>query len=130
MRSHHASLTRLTRNRRPPEPARPPAQHTLTELGTHTLRVSVSYQGEGGGEPKSLRKFYRFNVLSPLQLTATVTEAPGPAVIVASQPGRAAAFVAATLRNTTSSDLLLEVLFVRARRREREREKERERERE
>ena len=37
----------------------------LEECGTHTLRVSVAYGAAAGGEPKSLRKFYRFNVLSP-----------------------------------------------------------------
>ena len=30
----------------------------LNELGTHTLRVSVSYQVLSGSEPKTLRKFY------------------------------------------------------------------------
>ena len=50
-------------------------EHALEECGTHTLRVSVSYRlpgddrGPDGGpaEPRSLRKFYRFNVLEPLE---------------------------------------------------------------
>ena len=52
-------------------------EHALGECGTHTLRVSVSYRlaGDGGppdgrpAEPRSLRKFYRFNVLDPLECT-------------------------------------------------------------
>jgi trafficking protein particle complex subunit 13 len=45
-------------------------KHTLTELGTHTLRVSVQYFSRYFTEPKTLRKFYRFNVLQPLQITS------------------------------------------------------------
>jgi hypothetical protein len=54
-------------------------RHTLTELGTHTLRVSVTYHGRPGPpgqapETKTLRKFYRFNVLQPLKIGATATD--------------------------------------------------------
>jgi trafficking protein particle complex subunit 13 len=45
-------------------------KHALTELGTHTLRVSVQYFSRYLTEPKTLRKFYRFNVLQPLQITS------------------------------------------------------------
>lgn len=43
-------------------------QHTLSELGTHTLRVTVYYTDSKTNEPKTLRKFYRFNVLNPLTI--------------------------------------------------------------
>jgi trafficking protein particle complex subunit 13 len=43
-------------------------QHTLSELGTHTLRVTVYYTDSNTKEPKTLRKFYRFNVLNPLTI--------------------------------------------------------------
>ena len=46
-------------------------QHPLSELGTHTLRVLVSYMDLVTNEPKTLRKFYRFNVLNPLKILAT-----------------------------------------------------------
>lgn len=54
-------------------------QHTLNELGTHTLRVSVSYTLTSPlygsqGEVKTLRKFYRFNVLHPLAITSHFRE--------------------------------------------------------
>eukprot|EP01032_Pedospumella_encystans_P023813 gene23813-26950_t len=39
---------------------------TLNELGIHTLRVSVQYLLTPTSEVKTLRKFYRFNVLQPL----------------------------------------------------------------
>lgn len=45
-------------------------QQELTELGTHTLRVSVQYLNNRSSEPKTLRKFYRFNVLQPLQVAS------------------------------------------------------------
>ena len=45
-------------------------KHCLVDLGTHTLRVTVSFTTIPNGEIKSLRKFYRFNVLRPLQLTS------------------------------------------------------------
>jgi hypothetical protein len=46
-------------------------QQALTELGTHTLRVTVQYiSAQSNNEPKTIRKFYRFNVLQPLQLTS------------------------------------------------------------
>ncbi len=49
-------------------------QHTLTELGIHTLRVSVQYLMSPTSEPKTLRKFYRFNVLQPLVVTSNFIE--------------------------------------------------------
>lgn len=44
-------------------------QHTLSELGTHTLRVVVNYIESKTNEPKTIRKFYRFNVLNPLSIS-------------------------------------------------------------
>ena len=46
-------------------------KHTLSELGTHTLRVSVQYCSPRSTELKTLRKFYRFNVLQPLVVAST-----------------------------------------------------------
>lgn len=43
-------------------------QHSLSELGPHTLRVSVSYMDKAN-EVKTFKKFYRFNVLNPLQIS-------------------------------------------------------------
>ncbi|KAL7536614.1 hypothetical protein ACHAXR_007295 [Thalassiosira sp. AJA248-18] len=42
----------------------------LEEVGPHILRVEVGYISMGS---KSLRKFYRFNVTMPLNITETVT---------------------------------------------------------
>jgi hypothetical protein len=49
-------------------------QHVLSELGTHTLRVTVQYMTALSTELKSLRKFYRFNVLQPLQISTNISE--------------------------------------------------------
>jgi len=70
-------------------------QHTLNELGTHTLRVSVQYTTSSPSarssspipsssgatsaistvpEIKTLRKFYRFNVLQPLIVLSSFRE--------------------------------------------------------
>ena len=49
-------------------------QHTLTELGIHTLRVSVQYISNRSNEPKTLRKFYRFNVLQPINILSSAHE--------------------------------------------------------
>ena len=49
-------------------------QHILHELGTHTLRVSVQYMSSPTGEQKTLRKFYRFNVLQPMRVTSSAIE--------------------------------------------------------
>jgi hypothetical protein len=50
-------------------------QHLLNELGTHTLRVSVQYAlSQNSGEIKTLRKFYRFNVLQPLVILSSFRE--------------------------------------------------------
>jgi len=43
-------------------------KHPLDELGTHTMRVSIAYTDIRTNEPKTLRKFYRFNVLSALNI--------------------------------------------------------------
>jgi trafficking protein particle complex subunit 13 len=74
-------------------------EHTLAELGTHTLRVGVTYREAGaplGDEPKVLRKFYRFQVLNPLEMSTT-------AVIVQGRP-----LIEVTVKNTTQMDQLLE----------------------
>jgi hypothetical protein len=42
--------------------------HELIEVGTHTMRVSISYTDARTNEPKTLRKFYRFNVASALNV--------------------------------------------------------------
>ncbi|OQR85963.1 hypothetical protein ACHHYP_11136 [Achlya hypogyna] len=44
-------------------------EYELNEVGVHTLRVGVSYLDPVTLEAKSLRKFYRFNVLNPLTIT-------------------------------------------------------------
>lgn len=49
-------------------------QHTLGETGTHTLRVSVQYMDHKAGEMKPFKKFYRFNVLNPLQIKTICTD--------------------------------------------------------
>lgn len=49
-------------------------QHNLNSLGLHTLRVTVNYQLQPGGEVKNLRKFYRFQVLKPLEVASTFKE--------------------------------------------------------
>lgn len=49
-------------------------QHALSELGTHTLKVSVVYTDTLTSESKSLRKFYRFNVLSPVNILTSCYE--------------------------------------------------------
>ena len=56
-------------------------EQTLTEIGTHTLRVSVVYRCEDDApdaEPRSIRKFYRFNVLEPLKITCVAWLLPRP----------------------------------------------------
>ena len=52
-------------------------QHALNELGTHTLRVSVNYYLINNYEPKTLRKFYRFNVLQPLMVESHFIDVNG-----------------------------------------------------
>ena len=49
-------------------------QHALSVVGTHTLRVSVQYVESKSGEQKTLRKFYRFNVLNPVLISSTVLD--------------------------------------------------------
>lgn len=49
-------------------------QHTLNTLGNYTLRVTVNYQLQPGGEVKNLRKFYRFQVVVPLTVASTFKE--------------------------------------------------------
>jgi hypothetical protein len=46
---------------------------SLSELNTHTLRVTVQFAiGRGSKEMKTMRKFYRFNVLQPLLMTTSL----------------------------------------------------------
>lgn len=71
-------------------------KHTLTELGTHTLRVSVQYSSRFFTEPKTLRKFYRFNVLQPLSIVSSGTDV-GDRILVQS-----------LVTNTTKSPLFIE----------------------
>ena len=71
-------------------------KHTLTELGTHTLRVSVEYSSRYFSETKTLRKFYRFNVLQPLQITSDANDI-GDRVLVQT-----------LITNTTKSPLYVE----------------------
>ncbi|CAM9247688.1 unnamed protein product [Scytosiphon promiscuus] len=55
-------------------------EHTLGELGTHTLRVTVRYQVAGdpeGSEPRSMRKFYRFSVMNPVNMSSVCTAVRG-----------------------------------------------------
>ena len=49
-------------------------EHSLSVVGTHTLRVSVQYSDFKTLETKTLRKFYRFNVLNPLLISSTVLD--------------------------------------------------------
>ena len=44
--------------------------HSIEEPGQHILRVEVSYASVEGGT-KTFRKFYRFQVVNPLEITAT-----------------------------------------------------------
>ncbi|KAF0683082.1 Aste57867_24862 [Aphanomyces stellatus] len=44
-------------------------EYELNEIGVHTLRVGVSYLDPITSEAKSLRKFYRFQVLNPFTIT-------------------------------------------------------------
>lgn len=71
-------------------------KHTLTELGTHTLRVSVQYSSRYFIETKTLRKDYRFNVLQPLEIKTTCTDI-GDRILVQ-----------CLITNTTKSPLYLE----------------------
>lgn len=71
-------------------------KHTLTELGTHTLRVSVQYSNRFSSEAKTLRKFYRFNVLQPLQIVSSGIDL-GDNILVQS-----------LITNTTKSPLFIE----------------------
>lgn len=54
---------------------------TLTELGIHTLRVSVQYLLTPTSEVKTLRKFYRFNVLQPLVIQSSYIELNGKPMV-------------------------------------------------
>jgi len=53
----------------------------LEEVGQHILRVEVSYDSGGA---KTLRKFYRFNVTNPLQITAQSVTRSGDATCLVS----------------------------------------------
>lgn len=54
---------------------------TLNGLGIHTLRVSVHFMYSPTGELKTLRKFYRFNVLQPLVIQSSYLELNGKPMI-------------------------------------------------
>lgn len=54
---------------------------TLTEMGIHTLRVSVQYLLTPTSELKTLRKFYRFNVLQPLVIQSSYVEVNGKPMV-------------------------------------------------
>ena len=49
-------------------------QHVISEVGVHTLRVSVQYIDIFSREPKTIRKFYRFNVMPAVEIKASVNE--------------------------------------------------------
>ena len=68
-------------------------EHSLQDLGVHTLRVGVTYTDRETGEAKSLRKLYRFNVTSPLTMDFRHVLVQG------------SSFVEAQLRNTTNSQV-------------------------
>ena len=65
-------------------------------LSLKRLRVGVTYTERGTGEPKSLRKLYRFNVTSPLTITFRHSSVQGVSC------------VEAQLRNTTNAQILLD----------------------
>lgn len=70
---------------------------TLTDVSSHTLRVTVTYSvGRGMQEVKTMRKSYRFNVLQPLEVT-----------VAASKVGDKAA-VQCLVTNTSQAPLLIE----------------------
>lgn len=48
--------------------------YELAEAGSHLLRVCVEYDGWRAGERKFLRKFYRFEVTSPLSFEYKIEE--------------------------------------------------------
>ncbi|CAM9429438.1 unnamed protein product, partial [Ectocarpus sp. 13 AM-2016] len=59
-------------------------EHTLEELGTHTLRVTVKYHVVGdpeGSEPRSMRKFYRFSVMNPVSVNPVCTAVRGSPIV-------------------------------------------------
>ncbi|CAM9665395.1 unnamed protein product [Ectocarpus sp. 12 AP-2014] len=59
-------------------------EHTLEELGTHTLRVTVKYHVAGdpeGSEPRSMRKFYRFSVMNPVSVNPVCTAMRGSPIV-------------------------------------------------
>lgn len=49
-------------------------QQPLNVVGTHTLRVSVLYNDASNGEPKTLRKFYKFNVMNPISISTSALD--------------------------------------------------------
>ena len=53
----------------------------LEEVGQHILRVEVGYTSNG---PKTLRKFYRFNVTNPLQISTPSVTRSGDATCLVS----------------------------------------------
>ena len=47
-------------------------RHTLNESGWHTMKVYVHYTLSRQSEQKMIKKFYRFNVIEPLNITSVV----------------------------------------------------------
>ena len=63
----------------------------LEEVGQHILRVEVGYGGDSTGGSKTLRKFYRFNVTSPLHIRELTVRS-----------GDASCFVSIAVENATT----------------------------
>ncbi len=111
-----ATLQRINRGAtyQPPNPAPVLAQgdkidmiieHCLREVGSYTLRISVSYREAGSMasmESKVLPKFYRFTVLDPLHVTLNSYS------VKRSGWGEDYALVRAFVRNSTYTSLLLD----------------------
>ncbi|KAJ1462478.1 hypothetical protein M885DRAFT_505359 [Pelagophyceae sp. CCMP2097] len=98
-------------------------EHTLEELGTHTLRVSVAYRAAVSAddsspatlEVRSLRKFYRFNVLEPIAVEANAVRLPRSSLSDAAGRGElkdepALGAVQVTLRNAMHARCVIETV--------------------
>lgn len=59
--------------------------HEIKELGVHILVCTLSYQGPGGVERKTFRKFYKFQVLNPLAVKTKVNSMPNGLVFLEAQ---------------------------------------------
>jgi len=64
----------LARTLNPNETMDMVVQHSLSELGTHTMRVTVQYLDSKTNEMKPFRKFYRFNVSNPIKIRSVCTD--------------------------------------------------------